>query len=364
MTTKTMLSFILAFAFVMLGMPSLIQLALQKNLLDEPSEDRKVHKRSVPRLGGVLVFIATLFTTCLLVHPEGPNAISFLRLAAGSLILFFLGLKDDLTELNPIKKLWAQIAVGCILILGGGFAITDFEDLFGWGALSWWFSPLFSLFVYIVVVNAVNLIDGIDTLAGGYGLLIAIACTLWFEVTGQSDFAILCLALAGSLTAFLVFNITPARIFLGDSGSLILGMFIYVMATSIMQTPIEQVPDIWSHRSLPVLAMTTLSYPLVDTLRVFTLRVLKGKSPFTADRNHLHHRLLRLGMTHVQAALSIHGYTAVMVSLGFGLPKMEPTLAFFVLLGCAFTLPVIIIAMERVQVLSRAIRRKENAKTH
>jgi hypothetical protein len=131
-----------------------------------------------------------------------------------------------------------------------------------------------------------------------------------------------------------------------------------------MQTPIEQVPEIWSHRSLPVLAMTTLSYPLVDTLRIFTLRVLKGKSPFTADRNHLHHRLLRLGMTHLQAALFIHGYTAVMVSLGFGLPKMDPTLAFFVLLGCAFTLPVVIIAMERAQVLARAMRRKEKAKSN
>ena len=107
-----MLPFFVAFIFVVLGMPSLIQLAVQKDLLDEPSEDRKIHKRSVPRLGGVLVFLGTLFTTCLLVHPEGEEAISFLRLAAGSLILFFLGLKDDLTGVNPIKKLAAQICVG------------------------------------------------------------------------------------------------------------------------------------------------------------------------------------------------------------------------------------------------------------
>jgi len=115
-----MLSFLLAFAIVMLGMPSLIQLAVQKNLLDEPTEDRKVHKRSVPRLGGVLVFIGTIVTTTLLVEPTGDDAIAFLRLAAASTILFFLGLKDDLAELDPIKKLAAQIAVGLILILGGG----------------------------------------------------------------------------------------------------------------------------------------------------------------------------------------------------------------------------------------------------
>lgn len=356
-----MLPFLLAFMIVMLGMPSLIELAVQKNLLDEPLEDRKVHKRSVPRLGGVLVFIGTVFTVTLLVRPEGQEAIPFLRLAAASLILFFLGLKDDLTQLDPLKKLIAQIAVGCILILGGGFAVDDFGGLFGVGALSPLVTVLFSLFVYIVVVNAVNLIDGIDTLAGGYGLLIAISSALWFQVTGQTDYVVVCLALAGALTGFIVFNITPARIFLGDSGSLILGMFIYVMATSIMQTPAEKVPEMWSHRSLPVLAMTTLSYPLVDTLRVFTLRTLNRTSPFSADRNHLHHRLLRLGMTHLQAALFIHGYTAVMVMLGFTIPAMEPTLAFMLLLGCAFMLPVVIIGMERIQVLSRAFRRRSRA---
>ena len=354
-----MLPFFVAFIFVVLGMPSLIQLAVQKDLLDEPSEDRKIHKRSVPRLGGVLVFLGTLFTTCLLVHPEGDEAISFLRLAAGSLILFFLGLKDDLTGVNPIKKLAAQICVGCILILCGGYAITDFHNLFGWNELSVWFSPIFSLFVYIVVVNAVNLIDGIDTLAGGYGLLIAIACSIWFAATGQNDLATLCLALAGALSAFLVFNITPARIFLGDSGSLILGMFIYVMATSIIQTPTDQVPEMWQNRSLPILAMTTLSYPLVDTLRVFSLRLLKGKSPFSADRCHLHHRLLKLDMTHLQVALFIHGYTAAIVALGFWIPIMDATYTFFILLACAFTLPLIIIAVEKVRVLSRAVRRKE-----
>ena len=131
-----------------------------------------------------------------------------------------------------------------------------------------------------------------------------------------------------------------------------------------MKTPIEQVPAMWAHRSLPVLAMTTLSYPLVDTLRVFTLRALKRQSPFHADRTHLHHRLLHLGMTHLQAALFIHGYTAVMVMLGFSIPAMEPTMAFLLLLGCAFMLPVVIIAMEKVRAISRAMRRKSHAGQH
>ena len=356
--TKIMLAFIASLAVVMLGMPSLIRLAVQKNLLDDPSEDRKVHTRSVPRLGGVLVFIGTLVTTTILISPEGDTAVSFLRLAAAATILFFLGLKDDLAELDPLKKLAVQLAVGAILIFGGGFMVHDFAGLFGVGALSPWVAIPFSLFVYIVVVNSVNLIDGIDTLAGGYGFLVAISCALWFQLTGQTDFAILCLSLAGSLAGFILFNITPARIFLGDSGSLILGMFIYVMATSIMSTPLEQVPAIWAHRSMPVLAMTMLSYPLVDTLRIFTLRVLQGRSPFSPDRNHLHHRMLGLGLTHLQAALVIHTYTALMVGLGFIMPAMAPTQAFLILLGMAFLLPVALVMAEKVVVRVRAVRRK------
>jgi UDP-N-acetylmuramyl pentapeptide phosphotransferase/UDP-N-acetylglucosamine-1-phosphate transferase len=339
---------IIAFWIVMLGMPSLIRLAVQKNLLDEPLEDRKVHWRSVPRLGGVLVFIATLVTTTAMVTPDADNAIAFLRLASGATILFFLGLKDDLSNLDPLKKLAAQVGVGLILILGGGFAITDFGGLFGVDTLSPGASVLFSLFVYIVVVNAVNLIDGIDTLAGGYGLLVSIAGALWFHFTGQPDFAILCMALAGALAGFIVFNISPARIFLGDSGSLILGMMLYILAVSIIATPDPLVPDMWAHRSMPVLAMTLLSYPLVDTLRSFTLRIFAGRSPFSPDRNHIHHRLLALGLSHLQAALTIHLYTAVMVILGFWIPEMNPTLAFGILLGAAFLLPLTVSVLGRI----------------
>lgn len=356
--THIILSFIASLLLVILGMPSLIRLAIQKNLLDEPSEDRKVHTRSVPRLGGVLIFIGTMVTTSIFVQPTGEEAVAFLRMGAAATILFFLGLKDDLYVIDPLKKLAVQIVVGGTLILGGGFMIDDFSGLFGLSTISLGVAIPFSFFVYIVVVNAVNLIDGVDTLAGGYGFLVAISCALWFHLTGQPNFAILCLALAGSLAGFILFNISPARIFMGDSGSLLLGMFIYVMATSIMATPAAQIPEVWAHRSMPVLAMTMLSYPLVDTLRIFTLRILQGRSPLSADRNHLHHRLLKLGLNHLQTALVVHTYTAVMVSLGFVLPEMDPTAAFFILLGTAFMLPGAIVGAERIAILTRALRRK------
>ena len=227
--------------------------------------------------------------------------------------------------------------MGAILILGGGFAIADFGGLFGIGAIDTVPSVLFSLFVYIVVVNSVNLIDGIDTLAGGYGLLASIAGAVWFQFTGQTDLAILCKALAGALAGFIVFNISPARIFLGDSGSLILGMFIYVIAVGVMSTPAEQVPSLWDHRSMPVLAMTLLELP-VGGHPAGVHPAGARKVPLLPRPEHIHHLMIELGMTHLQAALTIHLYTG-MVGLGFVMPAMDATQAFFILLGCRLLSP-------------------------
>ena len=205
-----------------------------------------------------------------------------------------------------------------------------------------------ALFRMVEASSGEILIDGIDTLASGYGWLATIAGAAWFEMTGQTDLAILCMALSGALAGFIVFNISPARIFLGDSGSLVLGMMLYVIATGIISTPVELVPHMWEHRSMPVLAMTLLSYPLVDTLRIFSLRLAQGRSPFSPDSLHIHHRMLDIGLTHLQAALTIHLYTAGMVALGFCMPAMNPTIAFVILLGVAFLLPAAVWTMDKL----------------
>ena len=187
----------------------------------------------------VLVFIGTLVTTTILVSPEIRPSPSF---GCGLTILFFLGLKDDSSG-TPLEVGHPDHR-GRHSDSRRRLHDGDFSGLFGVGS-SVSGRPCPSRLRFIVVVNSVNLIGGIDTLAGGYGFLVAISCALWFQLTGQSDFAILCLSLAGALAGFILFNISPARIFLGDSGSLILGMFIYVMASSIMATPTEQVPAMW-----------------------------------------------------------------------------------------------------------------------
>lgn len=268
-------------------------------------------------------------------------------LAACTVVIFFMGLKDDLIGLAASKKLLVHLAVGFILIAVGGFKIETFGGLFGVEELPEAFSFVFSMFVYIVVVNALNLIDGVDGLVGGYSVIAMSAFGLWFMQTDQIPNAVIALTLAGSMLGFLVFNFAPARIFLGDSGSLIVGLVAYCLATKVLSTPLELVPDAWSGLSKPVLAMAILAYPLVDTLRVFCLRAARGISPFSPDRNHLHHRLMMRTRNHARTATFVYVYSLSILAIAWARPYLFPQLGeegmFFGLFALSFAwfLPVL-----------------------
>ncbi|MEY5043969.1 MAG: hypothetical protein RJA19_1196 [Bacteroidota bacterium] len=332
----------LAFALVFMGMPSLIQVARMKNLMDEPGDDRKVHRKSVPTVGGLMVFAGLAFSI-LVILPEfqaqHPLDFRWSYVLAALVALFFIGLKDDIVGLSPSKKLAMHVVLGLMLIMAGDFRIGHFGGLFGLEALPYAVSVGFSLFVYIVVVNAINLIDGVDGLAGGYGFLSMLAMAVWFAVTGQGAFMLLAAGLAGALLGFLAYNFQPAKIFLGDCGSLPIGMVAYVMATGIIGTPVESLPDWYAGGSTVVLAMCVLAYPLVDTLRVFILRALRGQSPFNPDRNHIHHRLMMLGWNHARVSVALYFYTALFLALPVVLVRWTELSAqwiFFLLLPLAF----------------------------
>lgn len=334
---------LLAFGLVFLGMPSLIKVARMKNLMDEPGDDRKIHSRSVPTVGGLMVFAAVAFSILLVLpHFTLENAVDFRwsYVLAALVALFFIGLKDDIVGLSPSKKLVMHLALGLMLILAGDFRIDHFGGLFGIQALPLLVSVPFSLFVYIVIVNAINLIDGIDGLAGGYGAITMLALAGWFALTGQGAHMLLAAGLAGALIGFLAYNFHPAKIFLGDCGSLPIGMIAYVMATGVIATPADALPSAYAGGSTVVLAMCILAYPLVDTLRVFTLRAARGQSPFNPDRNHIHHRLMMLGWSHAKVSTTLYLYTGLFLVLPVVLLQLFPQLpaqwTFFVLLPAAF----------------------------
>jgi UDP-N-acetylmuramyl pentapeptide phosphotransferase/UDP-N-acetylglucosamine-1-phosphate transferase len=342
------LVFITAFVLVLYSTPALIKVAILKNLIDLPSEERKIHKRAIPTIGGIIIYAATLFSFSLWYNIETLheyeliyNSVKeFQILIATSLVLFFVGVKDDIIGTAPVKKLFAHVIVGLILILMGEIRITGLHGVFGVEEIPYWGSVFLSLFTYIVVVNAMNLIDGVDGLAAGVGFIATTVFGTWFIFVDDYTLASLSFSLAGALLGFLIFNFSPARIFMGDSGSLIIGMFIYVLATKLIEYPPERQDSFWIQVSNPVFAIAALIYPLTDTLRIFILRAVKGQSPFSADRNHIHHRLVDAGYTHTKTVIYIYifSFVAVGLSLLSFYLKANITLAIVVAFSVCFIL--------------------------
>ena len=363
---------ITAFFIVLFGMPTLIKVAREKGLMDLPEDPRKIHTRAVPTIGGVMIFAALLINVFfwLAIGPAPATEVfqAGSAMAACTVIIFFMGLKDDIIGLAASKKLLVHLAVGLMLITAGGYKIQTFGGLFGIEELPEALSLFFSLFVYIVVVNALNLIDGVDGLAGGYSVIAMSAFAFWFLNTGQTSDAILALTMAGAIMGFLVFNFAPARIFLGDSGSLLIGLVAYALSTHVINTPQELVPDAWTGISKPVIAMSILAYPLVDTLRVFYLRAARGISPFSPDRNHLHHRLMMRTRNHAKTSLFVYIFSLSILCIAWARPYLFPQLEeegmFFGLFALSFLwfLPVLSstkgqhkLAQRRDQLLREAV---------
>lgn len=342
-------AFLTALALVMVATPSLIKVAKLKHLVDEPGDQRKLHRRSVPTIGGIMIFAGTIIAYSLWFPSQsqwqlGQNydvlkALNeFKYLVACMFILFFLGLKDDIIGVSPSKKLIVHFVVAFILVYLANIRITQFCGLFYIDEIHPVGSYIFSVFVYIVIVNAINLIDGVDGLASGVGFIASITFGYWFYETGDLPLSLLAVGLAGSLLGFLFYNFSPAKLFMGDSGSLIIGVVIYVLAVKMIEFPMHRLPIGMNTVSKPVLAMAILSYPLIDTLRVFILRSLKGRSPFSADKNHIHHKLLSLGLSHAKTSLVLYAYTAFVILLSFLTPAHTPNLSFLIVGGVALLL--------------------------
>jgi len=351
-----------AFLVVVFTMPSLIKVARMKHLVDEPSEARKLHARSVPTIGGIIIFASVIFSYALwfpdakligagdqgyksLYMAMGQAYSDLKYLMAAMVLLFFIGVKDDIIGFSPVKKLVGHMVVGYILVVMAGIRITDMHGIFGVYELPDSISIAFSFFVYVVLVNAINLIDGVDGLAGGIGLIASLAFGIWLLQAGDVALSLLAFVLAGALAGFLVFNFHPARIFMGDSGSLIIGAILAVLAMRVVDHDTSRLPHYLRQVSSPIFVMSVLAYPLVDTLRVFIYRMVRGRSPFSADRNHIHHRLMALGLGHRGTTMVLYAYAVLIIALSFTTRSWHPNLGLMVLGTTAFVLAMLPFAL-------------------
>ncbi|MEO8762052.1 MAG: MraY family glycosyltransferase [Bacteroidia bacterium] len=333
------LVFVTAFVVVLYATPSLIKVAILKRLFDEPG-NRKIHTRVVPTIGGIIIFAATLFSYSLWFELDFSKIRNmydlsqvyqyvreFKLIVATMLMLFFIGIKDDIIGTAPIKKLIAQMLTALILVLVGNIRITGLHGILEVNEIPYWASVFLSLFTFIVVINAFNLIDGVDGLAAGVGFIGCMAFGTWFVCANDVILASLAFALGGSLLGFLVFNFSPAKIFMGDSGSLTIGLIICVLGIKLIEYPVDKLDGILPYLSKPVFVIAVLIYPLADTLRVFTMRAIAGVSPFSADRNHLHHRFIDIGFGHRKTVISVYIFNIVAIGIAVGCSQLNPSVA-------------------------------------
>ncbi|MFH1005572.1 MAG: MraY family glycosyltransferase [Bacteroidota bacterium] len=348
-----LLTFITSFGVVLLATPSLIKVAILKRLFDTPGEERKLHKRIIPTVGGIIIFAGTFFSFVLwfpsndllnidvgnsnylknaLILEVTKSALNdFKYILATVLILFFVGAKDDIIGTAPIKKLAAHILVALMIVLMADIRIKGMHGIFGVYEIPYWSSIFLSMIAIIIIINAFNLIDGIDGLAAGIGFITTIIFGIWFYFANDVVMSLLSFSLAGSLFAFLFFNFSPAHIFMGDTGSTIIGLMVSVLAIKVIECSSAEVSNtIISTIHRPIFVMAVLSYPLVDTLRIFVYRTIRGVSPFEADRNHIHHLLLNAGMNHRQISLSLYGVSIFITALAVSLRFLDPTISFII----------------------------------
>jgi UDP-GlcNAc:undecaprenyl-phosphate GlcNAc-1-phosphate transferase len=284
-----------------LAIPSILHVARARHLYDDIGHFRKQHDHGIPRLGGVAIFISFTITSLVFTMIDIIFPIGFLLIS--SLILFIMGLKDDLSGVNSSTKFLVQFVAALILVELGEVRLTSMYGVFGIYELPFIMSIALSILVIIMIINAFNLIDGIDGLAGVSGIIANTTFAILFIYTHQPELAVTSLILVGAIAGFLRYNLTPARIFMGDTGSLFIGLISVVMAIKLIEinkVSIHNMPQIYS---APALTVAILIGPIFDTIRIFFIRVINGISPFMADRNHIHHRILRLGFTHLQTTV-------------------------------------------------------------
>ncbi|MGK7390394.1 MAG: MraY family glycosyltransferase, partial [Candidatus Cyclobacteriaceae bacterium M2_1C_046] len=307
--------------------------------MDEPDENRKIHKEVVPTLGGIGIFAA--FIISFSIWGNAASLESYPFFVAGLFMLFLVGIKDDILSISVNKKLLIQTLAASEIVLLGGVYINDLGGILGIYQLPFYLGAPLTILAFVVLINAYNLIDGIDGLAGGIGVVLSSILGIWFWHTGFIARSVLAFSLSGALIGFLIYNVHPAKIFMGDTGSMAVGFIISYLVIQFLISNNSMAGSGCYIENAPIFAISLLIIPIVDTLRVVALRIASGKSPLVADRNHTHHQLLDVGMSPEVVSFSLWMGNFALVAFAYFLNDLEPNiLLFLVLLGGFAILPI------------------------
>lgn len=281
--------------------PIIIHLAPKIGAMDIPKDERRIHSKPMPLIGGVAMYLAVMISMLLFL----PGSRELYGIMAGGTIIFIAGLKDDLKGMSPIEKLIFQIAAA-VAAIWGGVQIDFVTNPLSWGGtvipLSWIGVPV-TLFWIVGITNTLNLIDGLDGLAGGVAFISALSFTAVALKLGVPQIGVLAVMVAGACIGFLPYNFNPAKIFMGDTGALFLGFMLAVISIEGVMKSVATIAML-----VPIII---LGVPIFDTTFAIFRRVLSGRSIMSADKNHLHHRLLKRGFSQKKTVLILYGISGI-----------------------------------------------------
>ena len=350
LTITLILSFLMPLFMVLSLSGSIIRIGKQKGLVADVGK-RSSHEDPTPCVGGIPIMIAVLFSSLVVTPMDMWGQLQYIL--AAMLIAFLVGLRDDIKELSPTFKMTGQLIAIAILVTKGGVRLDSFYGMF---YQNWEFPAVVSIvlsgFTLLVISNAFNLIDGINGLAGSIGTIVSCTFGVWFFMVGYYYLGILAMATAGALLGFLRFNMKPAKTFMGDSGALVVGLLMGVLAIKFIDiAATEAFPAKYRFANPVVVCLGILAVPLFDTIRVFITRLLRGRSPLKPDRRHIHHLLIDGGFEHLEATAILAITNCIIIALVYGL---DPYLDVHALLAV-----VLILALSGTYVLHRnALRTK------
>lgn len=344
------LAFITAFTLTFFAIPSIILVSKKKRLFDEPGK-RRAHVVSTPSLGGIAIYAGVVFSV--IMWTPFSFFVDLQYILAAYILIFLIGAKDDIVPMDAWKKLVGELLAALILVFKSNVKIDNFYGIFGVYELPDYAAIPLTIFVILLIINAFNLIDGINGLSGSISLLICFLFGTWFFLTDNLELAIIAFATIGAVAAFLKYNFSPAKIFMGDTGSLFLGLTCSVLAIKFIQINAVIPNSIYYFPSAPIITIAILILPLFDTFRVFVKRILKGTSPFSPDKNHLHHMLLASGFSHMQSMGILVLGNICFVVLAWNLRSLPPLVLLMIIFVLASALSYLLFRHSRKKNLAQ-----------
>ncbi len=302
-------------------------------------DERKTHNHGVSSLGGIAIFVGLIMSLLLVSDFNNSNA-ELQYFVAAFFIIFSLGVIDDILVLKAWKKFLGQLLVTAMITLKGNLLITNLHGFLGIYELTYVESVGISFFSILLLINSFNLIDGVDGLAASIGCISCLLFGVFFMINNVVPYALFAFSMCGVLLAFLVYNFPPAKIFMGDSGSTLIGLMTAILSIKFIENTSIQLQ--FANQATPVIAFGILLIPLMDVLRVFTLRIYKKQSPLMPDRNHLHHLLQNKGLSHTEVTVTLLIAQFLFAGLTFFMQDINLNIVLFIQFTSYFGLVYIV----------------------